>query len=510
MTGADKRINGIYYTPDALAKHLAEPLIKGSHLSIFDPSYGQGALLLASEAISREAPHKQVLDLYGCDLHPVNGLLTHLPEANLIEQDFFEFQAKKKFDVILTNPPYIRHQNQLKEKVGYYKGRDKDLFLLNNSADVWAYFMIKCIKHLKEEGSIGAILPWAFIQAGYSKELRIWLADQFEEIKFLALNNPYFDAAQERVVMLWLKGLGKKNKSISAAFAKDFRDDVSYINISATDWKADRVLSIPSKGINHLFAQLSKDLGFQRLGEFAKARIGVVTGANKYFVRSSEYCISNGFSESQCLPILSNAKEFAEVLKTGSQNLKKLLLLEQDEAEQFPSFIEEGIKSEFHLRSHSKARKCWHQIDTGIVPDAFFPYRVGKLPYMLLNDHQIQSTNSIHRIYFDGLGKNEMKWVFISLLSVYGQLSIAVNAKTYGRGMLKLEPGALMKTFALKRKESSVNKFYDQTLTLLASGDKEAAVEVCTQFIDQALNIPSHLNQLARRSWSNIQDAYQR
>jgi len=117
----NKKENGIFYTPDALAEYLARPLIKGEKLEVFDPAYGQGALLLAGESVAHQNQTVKGLGLYGCDIHPVNGLLEHLPAANLKQQDFFDYDRKRKFDVILTNPPYIRHQNQEKEKIIHYR-----------------------------------------------------------------------------------------------------------------------------------------------------------------------------------------------------------------------------------------------------------------------------------------------------------------------------------------------------------------------------------------------------
>jgi hypothetical protein len=506
----NKKENGIYYTPDALAEYLARPLIKGEKLAIFDPAYGQGSLLLASESVSRQKQTVRELDLYGCDIHPVNGLLEHLPAANLKQQDFFDYDKKRKFDVILTNPPYIRHQNQVKENISIYRENIPELSFLSNSSDLWAYFLVKAVTHLHKNGSVGAILPWAFIQADYSKELRVWLAERFSRIKVLALNNPYFESAQERVVLLWLTGYGKENRSIVSAFAQDFTDEISYSRITLTDWKASRVISVTKENVNDIFDRLKNEFGFCSFGSCARAHIGIVTGANKYFIRDVDYCEKNNFSEEQHIPILTNAKEIARLLADGPDTLKRLLVLQQCDKEKTQWFIDEGIEADFDQRSHSKSRKPWYQINPGETPDAFFPYRVGKIPYLILNEHKIQSTNSIHRVYFKGLSILERKWFVVSLLSIYGQLSISVNAKTYGRGMLKIEPGALLKTIVLKKKDRAITGVYKLLLQLLALEQKEKAIKVATDFIEDRLNIPDDLKQLVKRVFYEINDSCKR
>ena len=500
----NKKENGIYYTPDALAAHLAKPLIKGEKQEVFDPAYGQGALLLAAESVLQQNQTAQKLALYGCDIHPVNGLLEHLPAANLIQQDFFDYDRERKFDVILTNPPYVRHQNQVKESISRYRKNNPELSFLSNASDLWAYFLVKAATHLRENGAIGAILPWAFIQADYSKELRIWLAERFSEIQVLALNSTYFESAQERVVLLWLTGYGKKNQSIASAYARDFNDEISYSPVFSNDWEASHVISGAKKDVNAIFDRLINEFDFCTFGSCASAHIGVVTGANKYFIRDIDYCNRNNFSDIQLIPTLTNAKEFAGLLAEGPNTLKRLLILEECDEDNLKWFIDEGVDAEFNQRSHSKSRNPWYKLNPGETPDAFFPYRVSKIPYLILNDYQIQSTNSIHRVYFEGLSVLEKKWLFVSMLSVYGQLSISMNAKTYGRGMLKIEPGGLNKTLVFKKKDKSIKGIYNLLLKLLASGQKESAVKAATDFLNEKLNIPSDLQRMAEKSLLKI------
>lgn len=500
----DKRENGIFYTPDGLAKYLARPLIKGKNLTVFDPAYGEGALLLASEAISNEGSSSQKIQLFGCDIHPVNGLLTHLPAANLVEQDFFEYNREKKFDLILTNPPYVKHQSQQKELIERYRKNNPELSLLSNSSDLWAYFLIKSIVHLHENGALGAILPWAFIQADYSKKLRAWLAERFAEIKILALNNPYFESAQERVVLLWLKGYGKQNKTIFTAFTKEFTDEFEFTKISRSAWEKDKVTSVSKVDLDCIFNNLKDNFGFVDFKTLADTRIGIVTGANKYFIRDKEYVRSKKFTEKQVQPILTSATEISGLLANGIGGLKQLVTINESDADKLDWFIREGVESGFHLRSHSKNRSPWYAIKTGSVPDAFSPYRVGKIPYMILNDHQIQSVNSVHRIYFNGLTVLEKKWVLVSLLSIYGQLSLSINAKTYGRGMMKIEPGALGKTKVLRKKNRKILKPYKAIIKLLAKEKKGQAVRLATDFMDQNLGISRALSEQANSAWKEI------
>jgi hypothetical protein len=74
---------------------------------------------------------------------------------------------------------------------------------------------------LKNGGSIGAIFPWAFLQADYAQPVRKLLAEKFESIEYSALSGKYFEDAQERVVLVWLKNYGNPCNSINFFAGKE-------------------------------------------------------------------------------------------------------------------------------------------------------------------------------------------------------------------------------------------------------------------------------------------------
>ncbi len=501
------RRNGIYYTPELLARYLVAPLIGQKNLSVFDPAYGEGALLLAAESIFKEkqknSNHK--LDLFGCDIHPLNGLLEHLPQANLQQQDFFDYDDVRKHDVILTNPPYIRHQNQDKDWINALKRMCPQLSFLSNSSDLWAYFVVKSVDHLKRGGAIGAILPWAFVQADYARPLRRWLKDNFGALKLLALNNPYFESADERVILLWAREFGSSTHQIDTSFAKDFNAKIKFHRIELKEWLSNRVVVSAKTNVGDLTQELIRKYKFSRFDHFADTRIGVVTGANDFFIREMEEAKSMyGFKENHLVPILTGTKEIPSYLKNGKKHLKRLVTIDAKNEERFSDFIKEGVDSEFDQRSHSKNRTPWYSIKTGKVPDAFFPYRVGRIPYLAPNEEKIQCTNSIHRVYFKNLSKTKTQWVFVSMLSMYGQLSLSTNAKTYGRGMVKMEPGALASSLVLCREQRTVGSIYRKIIALLAEEKKEEAVRKATEFLNQELNIPKHFQASVEEALMHI------
>jgi adenine-specific DNA-methyltransferase len=424
-----ERENGIYYTPQILAEHLANPLITSGKIKVLDPAYGEGALLLAAERIHSQKTevNKTGLSLFGCDTKPVNGLLKHLPKANLRKVNFFDYSIENKFSVILMNPPYVRHHLLDSELIEKIKNRYPETKELSNSADLWAYFTIKAFHHLLPQGSIGAILPWAFLQADYAKPLRQKLANNFGSIKVLALSHKYFEKAQERIVLVWMNDFGRKCDSISIGSAKDTISDISFSSIQLKDWVSDKVHYSGESNIEKLLDTCKVQFKFKEFSVYADVKIGVVTGADKFFICSIAEAKKRKFKRRNLIPILTTSKEFANVLKSGSSKLKQLISISKTTL-----LTSEVLSKVVIIRSITNVlTHCKETLGILLKLDKFrihfSPYRVNISPHMLPNSYLIQSTNSIHRIYFKKLTKIEAKWLHVSILSSISQLSLEVN-----------------------------------------------------------------------------------
>lgn len=486
-----KRDSGEFYTPPVLAEYLVDTLLDGSSASVFDPSYGDGALLLAAEKVfNRNRLNGSKLRLCGCDINPVNGLLTHLPEANLVAKDFFEYDPGEKYDFVLTNPPYIRHQSQKRALIQQYRATYPEFKILNNSADLWAYFMIKSTFHLRAGGTIGAILPWSLLQAKYAQDLRNWLFEKFEKIRLLTLNHKYFEPADERVVILWLKGYGKTCNNIEYSQSFDIKEKPTFNKLPKHVWKSSNVIYSQKNDLSYMISKLRTKFRFSRFGDYAKIRIGVVTGANSFFIKTYQQAIELGLEESDLQPIITSTKELPFLINQGASNLKRMICITPLNENRLNYLIQEGQKKGIDSRAHSKLRTPWYSVKQGEIPDAFFPYRISSVPYLVRNDFRVQATNSIHRIYYQGLNETQIKWIHVSLLSVFSQVSLRSIAKTYGRGMLKIEPGPLSKALVVVRDDNCIDEIYFEVMSFIGDGNKSMAVALATDFLEKYLDIP--------------------
>jgi len=75
------------------------------------------------------------------------------------------------FDIIIGNPPYIRHE-EIKHLKDYLYNNYK---IYSSMADLYVFFVEKGFELLKETGNFSYIIPNKWMQAGYGKEMRSFL-----------------------------------------------------------------------------------------------------------------------------------------------------------------------------------------------------------------------------------------------------------------------------------------------------------------------------------------------
>jgi len=497
--------NGIYYTPNELAEYLVKPLINRANLKIFDPAYGQGALILAAERVIREKYLRNTNNLYGCDKNPKNGFLKHLPDKNFVKSDFFSFKNKVKYDLILLNPPYVRHHLISDSQKVKYCSSIKDIIIPQNTSDLWVHFLLKSTKHLTKNGSMGAILPWSFLQADYAIAVRQYLSSSFEKIKILALGKDYFDNAEERILLLWLKGYSKTAKSINICYSKHIENKLEFSPLTNSQWNNSRVNTSNKFSYDEIIKYYEDNYSIKPFKEVAKIRIGVVTGANSFFILNYNEILKNKFDEKDISPIYTTGQEFNGLSLNGNKPQNFLLNFNKENKNKYLTYINFGIRNNIHLRAHSIRREPWYKINTLGIPDAFFHYRVSEIPFLVTNNKRLQCTNSIHRIYYNTkLNSQQKKSIQLSFFTYITQLSLEINAKIYGSGVLKTEPMALYRAAILMIDNKQLDEIYNKVNVYLKENKKEDALEFVSQFYRDVLKIPNNIMEMTKNAYFEL------
>ena len=383
--------------------------------------------------------------LLGCDRALPRHSRRSLPDAELRQGDFFDLNSGPLFDVVLMNPPFIRHHRLSKAQISKYQNAVKDVLPLKRTADLWAYFLVMASNHLRKGGSLGAILPWSFLAADYAVEVRRWISQRFRSVRIRVLWTSQFEETRERVVVLWLKGHGARASRVSMEYAREVGEQSERMPLSISKLVSGTINTGPD-GVdpNDILRELLDKRGFTCLDQYAKISIGVVTGANKFFVMPPARARELGIPSRWRVPILSNSGEFRGLHFNGYRPLSSLIHFPStSKVDAVKKYVQRGRRAGIDKLTHSLPRQPWFHIPREDAPDAFFPYRVSDTPYLAMNDSDVQSTNAIHRVYFKGLTQSQRGWIQMSLLADPAQMFIEAKSRVYGRGYLKMEPGVL-------------------------------------------------------------------
>ncbi len=488
----EKRKNGIYYTPSSLATRLVEPLLMDCRpASVLDPACGSGSLLSAALKRLRKEHGRLKPKIYGCDIAPDYDELQQLQPEQIWKSDFLSQKFNQSFDLVLMNPPYVRHHAIPYELKEAYNESVKNVCALPKVADLWAYFLVKSVELLNDGGTLAAILPWSFLQADYARVLRAWLADRFAAIEVKAISTQQFEDAEERIALVWLRFKGRSAQTIAIRNVTDPSKDGTTHNLSWAEWLRSRIVTTNLGSVDGALSLLL-DKGFVPFRDIADIRIGTVTGADSFFIAERQFAIGLGLRESDFHPIVRTLKNLRDLHLNGNCPDQVLMHFSAvHHTPQIADYVKLGEIDGLHRRAHCTRRHPWYIIPKLAPPDAFFPYRSAHTPYLILNTRGSLCTNSVHAIKWHKLTRSQIEWVQVSLLSVQGQLSIEAYGKTYGSGVLKIEPTALGNALVMTGSGRVPKTIYKSINDYLKMNEREKAVSKATEVIMSYCGIDS-------------------
>lgn len=447
-----RRKLGIFYTPGSLAAILAEWAVRRKSDLVLDPSYGGCAFLSSALAVlENRGSSNPGINIFGIDIDPQAGAFAQalaqqgVPHTNLLSGDFIKVSPKRfgMVDVIVGNPPFVRHHEMSKEsKAAVAAMVSNTVFPLSKRAGYWAYFVIHSLAFLKTGGRMALILPEAVLQAEYAKSLRGYLDREFARVTYLRITTRIFKDTPERVVVLLAEGRGNTHVATEIETVWDVEE--LQRNLDSTVEVSVRASVVAEQTYSHYIRRLRG----HRLGELAVVRIGLVTGANSYFVLGRESLDAAGIPVEFARPIIGKGHQLGNKITLTTNDMPESFVLRIAPEQAIPTSVQDYLKRGETLglpgRYKCSIRKPWYRLPECQPPDAFFTYMNWHSPRIVLNHTDRDCTNSTHRLYWTPLGRQlGPTAIALGMLSSLTQLGTELVGRTYGGGVLKVEPGAV-------------------------------------------------------------------
>ena len=205
------KLRGGYYTSEKIAEFIVDWAIRTTTDTILEPSCGDGSFVNAiTSKLQQMGTSDQAIkrNVTGVELDKTEAKKASRYEASIIQSDFFTYYQnciddKKKFDVIVGNPPFIRYQNFEEEyrKIAF-ELMSKHGFHPNRLTNIWLPFLVLACKALKPDGRVGMVIPAELFQVDYAAEARQFLSTFFENLTLVTFKKLVFDDIQQEVILL--------------------------------------------------------------------------------------------------------------------------------------------------------------------------------------------------------------------------------------------------------------------------------------------------------------------
>lgn len=470
MKAADgyNKLRGGYYTPVDIARFIVDWAVRSGEEQILEPSCGDGSFLGAIrgklQAAGRKAEQirSQVM---GIELDKDEAAKAAAWETTVVNEDFFTYyksdiEGKKKFDVIVGNPPFIRYQNFNEEyRTIAFALLKEHGFHPNRLTNIWLPFLVLSAKALKENGRIGMVIPAELFQVDYAAEARLFLSEYFESLTLITFKRLIFeDIQQEVVLLLGEKSYGRKgirvvelesleelaNRGLSCLMDAE----VKVLDHSREKWVKYYLTNEELKLLN----RLNHDERITGVEELYEVNVGLVSGENDFFLTNKDTVCRYGL-EADTTPVISRAEQVRGILlmeedyvnlanmgkrvyifTPGNEPLEQL-------SESARRYIEWGEGQGFDKNYKCRVRKRWYHVPQSWQADAFLIRQANLYPKMIVNCAGALVTDTLHKVRFrEGV---DGKAVASAFLNSYTLALSETLGRSYGGGVLTFEPGEM-------------------------------------------------------------------
>lgn len=528
---SEQKLRGAYYTPLPLAEMMVDLFKDDTTISsVLEPSCGDGVFVegLIKTGVNNKLKNITAIEIESEEANILKKKIKQFQNIEVLNRDFFDYYQdnykKKKFDLILGNPPYIRYQyleeaqREVMSQILTSHGMKS-----NKLVNTWVGFMVACIQMLSEHGKIAFVIPAEILQVAYAEDLRLFLSISLAKITLITFEELVFpDIEQEIVVFVGEKG--EQEKGIRIIELNNL-DDLEGFDIESNGFqKMQHVHEKWTKYFtndkeNELVRQIKSDNRFQKLSDVALINVGITTGNNKYFSVNKE-TVKQYELEKVIRPLIGRSSHAHSVYfkeEDWKKNVDKdkaayLIDFPDMDLEKYPEkhieYINRGEENEEHKGYKCSIRDRWYRIPSIWVPDAFFLRRNNLYPKFVLNCCDAVSTDTMHRIKFNaGIEPERIA------LSYYNSISLAFTelcGRSYGGGVLEILPGEVGNIVVPKLDSVPIETVREVLgrvdVIVRADEDIEKALDIVDdEILVLALGMDSIMCKEVRQIWRKMQ-----
>jgi adenine-specific DNA-methyltransferase len=468
-----QKLRGGYYTPVDLAVFLAQWVKEINPKRVLEPSCGDGVFF---DAFAKVGGFKKT-SIFGFELEPDEAEKSQtranalgLDATTVYSEDFLQWainhwnDGSSRFDAVVGNPPFVRYQ-YLPEP---FQACAEQIFSkldlrFTKHTNAWVSFILASMALLRPGGRLAMVIPAEIIHVTHAQSLRSYLGHECRRLVIIDPEELWFsDTLQGTVILLAEKKHNPAEKSQGLGMypvkGREFLHlDPSVvfnapqtINGKTVQGKWTRaLLDIETRS---LFDELAEYDEVHRFDDIAKVDVGIVTGANKFFLVSDDVVKLNSlaqwahpmFGRSEHCPgiIYDDAQHAANATKGNPTNF----LWFREGTEKFDDATREYIKlgedQSLHTRYKCRVRSPWYTVPSVYSTEIGMLKRSHNTPRLIINRIGAYTTDTAYRIRARDVVAEKLVGCFINPLTA---LSAELEGRHYGGGVLELIPSEIEK-----------------------------------------------------------------
>lgn len=466
-----QKLRGGYYTPLDLAAFLSSWVRDIKPKNVLEPSCGDGAFF---QAMSMTGGFEKT-DIIGFELDDVEAAKASrrageigLKKAKVKPQDFLAWaienmgEGGERFDAVVGNPPFVRYQFLPPN----FQVRAETIFdeldlKFTKHTNAWVPFILASMALLRPGGRLAMIVPAEIIHVTHAQSLRSYLGQECRRLVIVDPEELWFEGTlQGAVILMAEKRSSAKQKSEGLGmfpvkgreFLQRPPEEVfaapQSINGKTVVGKWTRaLLDVETRD---LFDEIEEHPEVHRFNDIARVDVGIVTGANKFFLVSDQTVESYGL-EKYAHPMFGRSEHCPGIIydeRQHSANAAKgtptNFLWFDDAPEAMRSgpkqYIASGEVEQLHTRYKCRIRKPWFKVPSVYSTEVGMLKRSHDTPRLILNRIGAYTTDTAYRIRTREVEGDKLVGCFLNPLTA---LSAELEGRHYGGGVLELIPSEI-------------------------------------------------------------------
>lgn len=376
-TQEERNKMGQFATPSPLARDILEHakalLPAKAKVKFLDPALGSGAFYAA---LRRVFDAKRIDQTKAFELDPHYGkpaeALWGEHGLQLVHGDFTHAEPEPIYNLIICNPPYVRHHHLSGEdklrlgKLSYEASGSK----LSGLAGLYCHFLLQAHAWMAPGAVAGWLIPSEFMDVNYGREVKRYLLNQVSllQIHRFEPDDVQFADALVSSAIVWIK-----NTKPTPDHEVNFTFGGSLFEPNQARMVSNKDLTTEDKWTRFPRLEVRPANEGATLGDLFAIKRGLATGDNGFFVLDENQVRENKIPEKALRPILPSPRHIegmaVEADKKGlPTNARRLFLLDprmdQDEIDaEYPdlaSYLAKGKNQGLNERYLCKSRKRWY------------------------------------------------------------------------------------------------------------------------------------------------------